>query len=511
MIKNKTVLLVVLDGYGIAKSSKGNAISQANKPNMDFLSKHAQHIPLHASGLDVGLPENQMGNSETGHINLGAGRIVFQPLPLINNAIADGSFYDNEVLQDAFKKAQDNKTNLHLIGLVSDGGVHSHSDHFFALMKMSQNYNIKNIFIHAFLDGRDTSYKSGYSCIENLIEEIDKYKNIHLFSLAGRYYAMDRDKRFERTTLSYKTLIGESEISFKNPLEYIKTSYENEVYDEFVLPASNENCAGQIKENDSVIGVNFRPDRMVQISSFLTNKKYLPDNLKHIDNLTFVQMARYADSVHGEIAFKKEAIKNTLAEVISQQNLPQYHIAETEKYAHVTYFFAGGSHDPFPLEDRELIPSPKVATYDKKPSMSACEITSKLVEQINSQKYEFLLVNYANADMVGHTGDLKATIKAVETIDDCIGKLIKVIKETDGILLITADHGNAEYMLKGDQPVTAHTNNKVPLFIYNNVDYKINHDIESPRLSDVAPTILKLMGISIPSEMKGRILINEKN
>ena len=509
--KKKPILLAILDGFGIGKPDKTNAIFLANTPNYDKLMQDCMHLKVNASEHEVGLPEGQMGNSEVGHMNIGCGRVLRQSLSLIFGAIEDKSFFSNPVLVDAFKHAQKNNSNVHLLGLMSDGGVHSHQLHFYALMKMAQEYNIKNVFVHAFLDGRDTFYASATTYIKQLQEEMKKYSNVHLSTLAGRYYAMDRDKRFERTQKAYDAIVCGKGESFNDPITYLEQSYEQKVYDEFIVPAINSNVSGCVNDNDAVIGVNFRPDRMIQISSFFANPDYVYQPKVKRNNIHFVQMMLYEQHIKAPIAYVNQSVKNSLGEIVSMQNLNQLRIAETEKFAHVTFFLNGGIREPFKNEDRILIPSPKVATYDLQPEMSALIVTEKLVAAIESEKYDFIALNFANPDMVGHTGKMEPTIKAVEFVDNCLGKIMTALQKVDGTMLLTGDHGNCELMIdKDNHPVTTHSLNYVPLVFFNSGPFKLISPNKVAKLADIAPTILTLMNLEIPNEMTGDVLVSEQ-
>ena len=503
-MNNKLVMLLILDGFGINELERGNAVKLANTPNLDKLLKECPNTTLDASGLSVGLPEGQMGNSEVGHSNLGAGRILYQDLVKINKSIKDESFYDIKEFNDAIDNAIKNNSNLHLIGLVSDGGVHSHNKHLYALLELCKRRNFSNVFIHAFLDGRDTYMKSAEKYLEEL-EEIIKEKGVgKIATISGRYYSMDRDNRWERVKKSYDALVNNIGLHEENIKSAINNSYNNDITDEFVIPTIIDKNYKPIKENDSVIFFNFRSDRARQITKVLT-ENFDEFAVKKL-NLYFVTMTEYDTSFKNvKIAFKKENLKNTFGEYISKLGLNQLRIAETEKYPHVTFFFNGGREEVFLNEDRILIPSPKVATYDLKPEMSTYEITDKVIDAIRKEKYSSIIMNFACSDMVGHTGKLDAAIKAVEAIDKSIGKIIYELDKVNGILLITADHGNCETMIdyETNNVHTAHTTNLVPFIIYNQKDIKLTEGI----LSDVAPTMLDLLGLDIPKEMTGKSLI----
>lgn len=506
----KKTMLMILDGWGIGENYEGNAINLAQTPNFDKLLNEYPHSTLEASGLAVGLPEGQMGNSEVGHLNIGAGKTVYQDLTKITKAIKDRSFFENEQLLYAINNAKKNNSNLHLLGLVSHGGVHSHMDHLFALLELCKLNNFENVFVHAFLDGRDvspTAAKNDIAELENKMAEIGVGK---LATIAGRYYAMDRDKRWERVEKAYNSIVlGEGNKS-DDIIKTITDSYENKVTDEFLVPTIiSENIQGLINDNDSVIFFNFRPDRARELTRAIIDKDFDGfERRKVLKNITYICMTQYDATIENvKIAFPPDVHKNTLGEVISKNNLSQLRIAETEKYAHVTFFFNGGNEEPNPGEDRKLIPSPKVATYDLQPEMSAIEVTENVVKAINDNKYDLIILNYANTDMVGHTGVLDAAIKAVETVDKCIGKVLEAIEKNDTTLFITADHGNSEYLIDKvtRESFTAHTTNKVPFIEFPRKDL----ELEDGKLSDIAPTILDIMDIEQPKEMTGKSLIKK--
>lgn len=479
------VLLTILDGAGLRDEVKGNAFKQAKKTNFDYLWNNYPHTELLASGEDVGLPKGQMGNSETGHLNIGAGRIVYQPLELINKSIDDRSFYENEVLLDVMKYAKNNSKKLHFIGLISDGGVHSHINHLKNLLKMAKSNNVEEIYMHLITDGRDTLMDSGYK----YVSEIEKLDIGSVATICGRYYTMDRDKNYDRTLKGYKLMTEGISREYKNSKDVFDDSYKNGIYDEFIEP-SLLNKNGLIEKEDAVIWFNFRPDRAIQILSYLENIT------SHIATMMFV-----SNDIKAPFAFKLNDLKNTFGEYISDMGLKQLRIAETEKYAHVTYFFDGGVEKKLNGCDRILVHSPKVATYDLKPEMSAYEVTDKLLENMN--KYDVIILNFANPDMVGHTGNMSATIKAVEVVDENLGKIYEKACELGFTLLVTADHGNSEYMIdENNNPVTSHTTNKVPFIVCDK-----NLQLNEGRLSDIAPTMLELLRLGKPKEMTGESLI----
>jgi 2,3-bisphosphoglycerate-independent phosphoglycerate mutase len=508
----KPFLLMILDGWGVCERTEGNAIAQAKTPIMDGLCKNFPCATIKASGLAVGLPEGQMGNSEVGHLNIGAGRIVYQDLTRISLAIEDGSFFNNNVLLSAMENAIKNNSSLHLMGLVSDGGVHSHNTHLYALLELAKKKGLKNVFIHAFLDGRDAPPKSALKYLAELEDRIQQIGIGKIATVSGRYYAMDRDKRWERTKLAYNAIVFRTGNFAKSALAAVESSYKEDVDDEFILPTvielpdeSNEKAS--VKSDDSVIFFNFRSDRPRQLTESLTGKNF--SGFERGENLSFpffVCMTEYDERFKLPLAFPPIEIKNTLADVLSQNGLKQLHIAETEKYAHVTFFFNGGVEEPKKNEDRVLVPSPKVATYDLKPEMSAYEVTEKVVEAIKSKKYDFIVLNYANSDMVGHTGIMDAAEKAVEAADSCIGKVINALEEVGGVCLTLADHGNAEQMIdyKTSKPHTAHTSNPTPLIYFSDAAVLLRKD---GILADVAPTILEIIKIKKPAEMTGKSLL----
>lgn len=507
----KPTVLVILDGYGLNDNQRGNAIKLANTPNLDSLFEKYPNTIIHASGLDVGLPEGQMGNSEVGHLNIGAGRIVYQELTRISKSITDGDFYKNNTLIKAIENVKDNNSSLHLCGLLSDGGVHSHSTHLYALMELAKIYKVKNVYIHGFLDGRDVPPSSAIKYIQELEERIKQIGVGKIATISGRYYAMDRDNRWERTKLAYDALtLGIGEYA-NSGVEAVEQSYKENMVDEFVKPTvilENGNPVTTISDNDSVIMFNFRPDRARQITRAFVDSNFIGFDRPIFPKLYYVCMTQYDASMPNvSVAFPPQKLENTLGQYIADLGLNQLRIAETEKYAHVTFFFNGGVEDANRNETRILIPSPKVATYDLKPEMSAYEVTDRLIEELDKDLYDLIIVNYANCDMVGHTGYLDAAIRAVEAVDFCIGKLVAKILDKDGQILITADHGNSEEMLdsKGNI-ITAHSTNPVPAILINSSE---EYFIGEGRLADIAPTILHLMGLPKPKEMTGNSLILE--
>jgi 2,3-bisphosphoglycerate-independent phosphoglycerate mutase len=496
----KPILLCILDGFGIAANSADNAIYQAKMPNYHRLLNNFPNSQLGTSGLDVGLPAGQMGNSEVGHTCIGSGRIIFQDLPRINNAIKDGALEQNQNLQNLISACKKSTNVCHLMGLFSDGGVHSHQNHIIALAKILAKNNI-NVKLHCFLDGRDTAQKSAKIYLQNVLDEIKNFPQIEIATISGRYYAMDRDKNWNRIELAYKAIVNADSKKFDDSILAIENSYQENITDEFVLPIVAQNYSG-IKDGDALLMANFRADRIRQISEVLL----IGD--KKINFCSQVSMTEYSDKLnqHFAVLFPTIEIRNSLGEIFSNLGLKQLRIAETEKYAHVTFFFSGGRELEFPGEDRILVQSPAVATYDLQPEMSAAQVGKNLSDAIKSNKYDFLVVNYANPDMVGHSGVMAASIEACEAIDNQLGMLSDLILQQDGIMIISADHGNIEDMVdEQGNPHTAHTTNPVPFVLIGN-DFK-NTRLKNGRLCDIAPTILDLMNIKQPVEMTGDNLI----
>ena len=506
MNRNLTMLMI-LDGFGINEKKDGNAIALANTPVIDKLFKINPNTTIKTSGLDVGLPEGQMGNSEVGHTNIGAGRIVYQELTRITKSIEDGDFFSNAELIGAIENCKKNHTKLHVMGLLSDGGVHSHVRHLYAILELAKRKDFEDVYVHCFLDGRDTPPASGEGFIAELEKKMEEKGVGKIASITGRFYAMDRDKRWERLQKAYDALVNGIGEKYTSATQAIEDSYQKEIFDEFVLPTlicNNDEPIATIGENDSVVFFNFRPDRAREITRSLVDKEFTGFERKYFP-LYYVCFTNYDDTIKNvHIVFKKDEIKNTFGEIISKKGLTQLRIAETEKYAHVTFFFNGGEEKQYKGEDRILIPSPKVETYDLKPEMSANEVTDKVVEAIESQKYDCIILNYANPDMVGHTGSLEAAIKAIETIDTCVGRVVEAIEKVNGVALITADHGNSEQMIDytTGEPHTAHTTNQVPLILVGK-----KAKLKPGRLADLAPTMLDIMGIEKPIEMTGTSLI----
>ena len=495
---------MILDGFGIAPA-EGNAIAAAKHPNLEKIFAENPHTQIGASGMDVGLPDGQMGNSEVGHTNIGAGRIVYQELTRITKSAQDGDMMQNEALLKAMNNAKENGKALHFMGLLSDGGVHSHNTHLYALLEMAKKLGLEKVFVHCFMDGRDVPPSSGKDYVKQLMDKLQEIGVGKIATVMGRYYAMDRDNRWERVEKAYAAMVyGEGEQA-DCPLCAMQNSYDKEVTDEFVVPTVVQG-AEPISAGDSVIFYNFRPDRAREITRTLVDPDFTGfERKKGFFPLTYVCMTQYdATMPNVEVAYKPESLTNTFGEYISNKGLTQLRIAETEKYAHVTFFFNGGVEKQYPGEDRILVKSPAVATYDLQPEMSAYEVTDKMVEAVKSGKYDALILNYANCDMVGHTGVFEAAVKAVEAVDTCVGRVVEAVKEMGGCVLLTADHGNADKMVDEDgEPFTAHTTNPVPFCV-------INHPCklrEGGRLADIAPTMLKILGLEQPKEMTGESLI----
>lgn len=508
MDKNLTMLMI-LDGFGNNSNPKGNAVKLANTPNIDKLMKTCATTQINTSGMAVGLPEGQMGNSEVGHTNIGAGRIVYQELTRITKSIEDGDFFSIPEFVKAIENCKQNGTKLHIMGLVSDGGVHSHIRHLFGLLELAKRKDFEEVYVHCFLDGRDTPPASAENYIMQLEDKMKEKGVGRIASISGRFYAMDRDNRWQRIQKAYDAMVNGVGEKAQSAIQAIESSYQKEVFDEFVEPTvicNGETPIATIGEKDSVIFFNFRPDRAREITRCIVDPEFKEFPTKQLD-LCFVCMRQYDETIPNvNIAFKPTALVNTFGEYISKLGLTQLRIAETEKYAHVTFFFNGGEEKQYKGEDRILVPSPKVETYDMKPEMSAYEVTEKVVEAIKSKKYNSIILNYANPDMVGHTGSLEAAIKAIEAVDECVGKVIKAVEEVHGKCLITADHGNSEQMIdyKTGEPHTAHTTNPVPLILFGMEGTKLAED---GCLADLAPTMLEMMELEKPEEMTGKSLL----
>lgn len=502
----KPLILMILDGFGIAPE-KGNAIKAANKPNIDRLFSSNPVTQIGASGMDVGLPDGQMGNSEVGHTNIGAGRVVYQELTRITKSIEDGDFFENEALCKAMDNALKNGSSLHIMGLLSSGGVHSHNTHLYGILEMAKRKGLTKVYVHAFLDGRDVPPSSGKNFVEECCNKMQEIGIGKIATVIGRYYAMDRDNRWERVSKAYEAMVYGEGNKADNAVAAVEKSYADEVTDEFVIPTVIDG-GDTIKANDSVIFYNFRPDRAREITRTFVDPDFNGFERKNgFFPLTYVCMTQYdATMPNVEIAFKPESLKNTFGEYISDKGLTQLRIAETEKYAHVTFFFNGGVEKQYKNEDRILVKSPAVATYDLQPEMSAYEVTDKLVAAIESGKYDVIILNFANCDMVGHTGVFDAAVKAVEAVDTCVGKVTDAIAKMNGVALITADHGNADKMVDTDgEPFTAHTTNPVPFCV---VGYPCKLRTGG-KLADIAPTMLEILNLEQPAEMTGQSLIEK--
>lgn len=512
----KTTVLMILDGFGMNEKTEGNAIRQANTPVLDKIQEKYPCVKGYASGLDVGLPEGQMGNSEVGHLNMGAGRIVYQEFTRITKSIEDGDFFENPILLDAVQNCKKQGAALHLMGLLSDGGVHSHNTHLYACLQLAKRHNIEKVFVHVFLDGRDTPPRSGAEYVAGLAEKIREIGVGQIATVSGRYYAMDRDKRWERVEQAYNAMVSGLGNTAKDAVEAVKASYDKGVNDEFVVPTVIINDEGRpvgtVNDNDSAIFFNFRPDRAREITRALCDESFNGFVRKKYPNyLNMVVFTEYDITItNKKVAFEPQALGNTLGQYISSLGLKQLRTAETEKYAHVTFFFNGGVEEPNPNEDRWLVPSPKVATYDLQPEMSAIEVTDGLVKAIRSREYDLIIVNYANTDMVGHTGIMEAAIKAVETVDSCVGRVLEAVIEQNAQMFICADHGNSDQMIDYDtrEPFTAHTTNPVPFILVNYTDGVGLR--EGGKLADIAPTLLEMMGLEKPIEMTGESLLESK-
>ena len=503
-MSKRPVLLCIMDGFGKNESTYGNAIAAAKKPNLDKIVSENPMTFIGASGLDVGLPDGQMGNSEVGHTNIGAGRVVYQELTRITKSIQDGDFFTNEALVGAMENCKKNSSALHLMGLMSDGGVHSHNTHLYGIMELAKRSGVDKVYIHCFMDGRDVPPTSGKDYLAELYKKCDEIGVGEIATIMGRYYAMDRDNRWERVVKAYKAMTEGEGVKFDCACKMMEESYANDVTDEFIVPAVSEKAV-PVKDNDSIVFFNFRPDRAREITRAFVDPAFSGFEREQLKGLYYVCMTQYdATMPNVHVAFKPETLENTFGEYISDKGLKQLRIAETEKYAHVTFFFNGGVEKQYPGEDRILVKSPAVATYDLQPEMSAYEVTDKLLAAIDSDKYDAIILNYANCDMVGHTGVFDAAVKAVEAVDTCVGKIVDAVAAKGGVTLITADHGNADKMYEADgSPFTAHTTNPVPFIV---VGYPCELR-EGGRLCDIAPTMLKIMGLEQPKEMTGVSII----
>lgn len=510
MSKSPTAL-IILDGFGLREETKGNAVAQAKKPNFDRYWNTYPHTELTACGEAVGLPEGQMGNSEVGHLNIGAGRIVYQSLTRVNLAIRDGEFEKNETFLEAVKNVKENGKKLHLMGLLSDGGVHSHIEHMYALLKLAADQDVKEVYVHAILDGRDVGPKTAEIYIKAAKEKMAEFGVGKFATVSGRFYSMDRDKRWDRVEKAYRAMAFGEGPQYSDPLEMIEDSYAHEIYDEFMIPSIITDEDGKanatIESGDSVIFYNFRPDRAIQISNVFTNGEFhgFDRGEDRPKDLHFVCMTHFSETVKGYVAFKTVNLDKTIGEVISNADLTQLRIAETEKYPHVTFFMSGGKEDEFPGEKRILIDSPKVATYDLKPEMSAYEVTDALCAEIEGDRFDAIILNFANPDMVGHSGMLQPTIDAIEAVDECLGRIVDLILQKGGTAIITADHGNSDEVITLEgSPMTAHTTNPVPVIVTKQEIHLRDGGI----LADLAPTMLDLLNVKKPDEMTGTSLID---
>lgn len=509
-MRKKPVMLMILDGWGIAPPSSTNAVTRARTPHLDYYFNRYPHSQLRCSGEAVGLPEGQMGNSEVGHLSIGSGRIIYQSLTRISRAVKDGSLEKNPVLVKAMEEARDGGKKLHLLGLLSDGGVHSHIDHLLGLLAMAQKMGVEKVCVHAFLDGRDTPPQSAAPFLEQVEKACKELGVGQIATVSGRYYAMDRDKRWERIRKVYDCMTGGEALEAPSAAEGLAAAYGAGQTDEFVVPFRVAGVDGKVEKGDSLIFFNFRPDRARELTHVFTDPEFAGFPRKETAlPVHFVSMTEYEKGLQAAVAFPPEAIKDTLAEVVSRAGLHQLHIAETEKYAHVTFFFNGGREQPFPNEDRILVPSPKVATYDLQPEMSAYLVTEKLQGALAKDLYDLVILNFANPDMVGHTGSLEAAVKALEAVDECVGSLAETVLQKGGALCITADHGNLEEMEDPvtHAPMTAHTTNPVPFLV---VGAEPGTQVEDGGLSDIAPTLLDLLDLPEPEAMTGHSLLVRK-
>ena len=508
-MKDKLTMLMILDGFGENKNKDGNAVELANTPTIDRLMKTCPTTRIFASGMSVGLPEGQMGNSEVGHTNIGAGRIVYQELTKITKSIEDGDFFSIPEFNKAIENCKKYNSKLHIMGLLSDGGVHSHIRHLYGLLELAKRKDFENVFVHCFMDGRDTPPASGEGYITKLEEKMKEKGIGKIASISGRFYAMDRDKRWQRVQKAYDAMVNGVGNKASSAIQAVEASYQKEIFDEFIEPTvicNGDTPVAKIEPHDSVIFFNFRPDRAREISRTLVDPEFNDFETRKDLDLCFVCMTPYDETLPNvDVAFKKEHLKNTFGEYISNLGYTQLRIAETEKYAHVTFFFNGGQEKQYPGEDRILVPSPKVETYDMKPEMSAYEVTDAVVDAINSDKFDVIILNYANCDMVGHTGIMEAAVKAVEAVDECVGRMVDAILAKGGQAIITADHGNADCLIDPvtKAPFTAHTTNPVPMILVGAGDVKVKNG----RLCDLCPTMLDLMGLEKPEQMTGESLI----
>ncbi|TRM13096.1 2,3-bisphosphoglycerate-independent phosphoglycerate mutase [Lentibacillus cibarius] len=512
MSNNNLAALIILDGFGIREEEKGNAVKQANTPNFDRYWSKYPHNQLTASGEAVGLPEGQMGNSEVGHLNIGAGRIVYQSLTRVNLSIKEGEFFEKDAFVKSIEHAKKNDKALHIFGLLSDGGVHSHISHLFALLKLAKEKGLQKVFVHAFLDGRDVGQQTAKEYIKQTEEKMREYGVGQFATISGRYYSMDRDKRWDRVKRAYDAMVYGEGPTYKNPYDMIDDSYSNGIYDEFVIPSvmidDNGKPIGKVQDEDSIIFYNFRPDRAIQISRTFANDDFHDfDRGSHPPkNVDFVMLTEFSESVDGYVAYQPVNLDNTVGEVLSQHGMKQLRIAETEKYPHVTFFMSGGRENEFPGEKRVLINSPKVATYDLQPEMSVYEVTDSLLEELDSQEHNAIILNFANPDMVGHSGKLEPSIQAIEAVDECLGKVVDKILELGGNAIITADHGNSDEVITMEgEPMTSHTKNPVPVIVTREGETLRDGGI----LADLSPTLLDLLHVEKPKEMTGNTLIKK--
>ncbi|WP_345242530.1 2,3-bisphosphoglycerate-independent phosphoglycerate mutase [Pontibacillus salipaludis] len=514
MSNQNLAALIILDGYGMRDEEYGNAVKQANTPNFDRLWEQYPHTTLTAKGEAVGLPEGQMGNSEVGHLNIGAGRVVYQSLTRVNMSIREGDFFENDRFIEAMEHAKENDKALHLFGLLSDGGIHSHIEHLYALLEMAKNRGVEKVYVHGFLDGRDVGQKSAKQYIEALQNKMDELGVGEIATLSGRYYSMDRDKRWDRVEKAYRAMVYGEGPTYQDPIELVDDSYANDIYDEFVLPSVMTDDAGNpratVEDEDAIIFYNFRPDRAIQISRTFANEDFreFERGEKAPKNTHFVMLTKFSETVDGFVAYKPVNLDNTVGEVLAQNNMKQLRIAETEKYPHVTFFMSGGREEEFEGEERILIDSPKVSTYDEQPEMSAYEVTDALLQELDADKHNAIILNFANPDMVGHSGMLEPTIKAIETVDECLGKIIDKITEKGGHAIITADHGNADEVTNSEgKAMTAHTTNDVPVIVTKDgLELR-----EGGILGDLSPTLLDLLQVDQPKEMTGETLIKKSD
>ncbi|TMW72431.1 2,3-bisphosphoglycerate-independent phosphoglycerate mutase [Alteribacter natronophilus] len=512
-MSKKPTALIILDGFALRDETKGNAVKKAEKPNFDRYWDEYPHATLEASGEAVGLPEGQMGNSEVGHLNIGAGRVVYQSLTRVNMSIREGEFAANQTFMDAMNYVKENDKSLHIYGLLSDGGIHSHINHMFALLEMAKKKGIERVYLHGFLDGRDVGPQSAEKYIRETEERMKELGLGEIASIQGRYYAMDRDKRWDRVEKSYRAMVYGEGLKYQSAIEALEDSYKNDIHDEFLLPSvmtkeDGETPVGTIQDGDGIIFFNFRPDRAIQMSQVFTNDEFKGFDKGHRfpKDVHYVTLTHFSETVNGYVAFEPQNLANTLGEVVSEAGLNQLRIAETEKYPHVTFFFSGGREEKFEGEERVLIDSPKVATYDLKPEMSAYEVTDALLSEINQDKHDVIILNFANPDMVGHSGKMEPTVKAIEAVDECLGRVVEKIHEKGGNAIITADHGNSDEIETPEGgPMTAHTTNPVPVIVTN----QQNALREDGVLGDLAPTMLNLLGVDKPEEMTGKTLIKK--